>query len=339
VNLGTPDDTSVPAVRRYLDEFLMDGRVIDISDFARFLLVKLIVLPRRPRLTGEAYEQIWTEDGSPLLFHTERLAEAVRERLGADVPVEIAMRYGNPSIASALDRMRARGVDRLVIFPLYPQYASATTGTVVEKVWELAGKRWNTPSLVNVGAFYDDPGFIEAERQVAAPALEEFRPEHVVMSFHGVPERHIFKGDESPGAQHCLKSGDCCDTIGVANRNCYRAHCIHTARAIARALALPSDQWTLAFQSKFGRDKWIEPATDALVVQLAQQGKKRIAVMCPAFVADCIETLEEIAIRAKEDFVAAGGEDLLLVPSLNAHPAWADTVARLVLEHRPEAWA
>lgn len=338
INLGTPDSPDTPDVRRYLDQFLMDPRVIDINPLGRAALVKLAILPFRPKESGEAYRQIWTERGSPLLFHTEDLAAGVRERLGDDVQVEIAMRYQSPSIESALDRFRANGVDQIVAFPLFPQYSSAATGSAVQELWERAGERWNTPSIVNVPAFYEHPAFIEAFAKVAEPILADMKPDRVLFSYHGLPERHVRKSDESEGQTHCLATAGCCDAITPANRHCYRAQCYATTRAIVARLGLAEGEYEVAFQSRLGRDPWIKPYTDERLEALPGEGIKSVAVMCPAFVADCLETLEEIGMRAEEDFKAAGGEALRLVPSLNSSPAWIDAVVRIAMDNTPAGW-
>ena len=337
VNLGTPDSPHPPDVRRYLKEFLNDPRVLDINPVVRTLLLEGVILRTRPKESGEAYETIWTERSSPLLFHTLDLADGVREKLGDDWQIEIAMRYQNPSIEKALEAFRRRGVDRIVVFPLFPQYASSSTGSAIQKVTDVAHQAWNTPSLCFVEAFYDHPAFIDAFVEVARPVLDDFRPDHVMLSYHGLPERHVRKSDESAGGW-CLANGDCCAQINPANRNCYRAQCFATSRALVGALDLDPSEVVTTFQSRLGRDPWIKPYTDDTLEELARKGVKRLAVLCPAFVADCLETIEEIGDRAKEDFVKAGGEDLVLVPSLNATAGWIDAVARIAADHAPPAW-
>ncbi|MDB4979447.1 MAG: ferrochelatase [Myxococcales bacterium] len=326
-NLGTPDDPSPGAVRRYLAEFLADPRVLDINAVARWALLNLIILPFRPAKSAHAYQQIWTDRGSPLLFHTQDLATAVRERLGDGWAVEVGMRYQSPSLASALERLRAAGADRVVVMPLYPQYSAASTGSSNEEVFRLASKPWVTPTLSFVEPFFEETAFIDAFVAQGRPVLEAERPDHVVMSFHGLPERHMRKADDT--GKHCLASAGCCDRLVAANRNCYRAQCFATARALSSRLALPEGGWTVTFQSRLGRTPWIRPYTDLVLPELVACGKKRVVVFCPAFVADCLETLEEIGIRAKRDFLAAGGESLALVPSLNATAPWADAVVAL----------
>jgi ferrochelatase len=337
VNLGTPNSTSIPDVRRYLDEFLSDPRVIDINPIARFLLLQLIILRTRPKASAHAYKAIWTERGSPVLWHTVDLCDRVREVIGDDVMVEYAMRYQNPSIASALDRFKAAGVDRVVLLPLFPQYSSAASGSAIEKTFVEAMKRWNVPSIHVVESFFEHPAFLDAFASVARDPIAAFGADRVMMSFHGIPERHVIKSDESAGA-HCLRSDSCCATLTPANRNCYRAQCFATARGLADRLDIAPDRYEVTFQSRLGRDPWIKPYTDVRLVELAKSGVKRLAVMCPAFVADCLETIEEIGIRAKADFIAAGGEDLLMVTSLNSTPGWVDAVSRIARENSPPAW-
>jgi len=327
-NLGTPDDPSPGAVRRYLREFLADPRVLDINAVGRWLLLNLVILPTRPKKSAAAYRKIWGERGSPLLWHSQDLVAAVRERLGSGWAVELAMRYQKPSIASAMQALRAAGADRIVFFPLYPQYSASSTGSSIDEAFRVAGQPWVTPTLSFVEPFYDDAGFIRAFAERGAPILAADKPDHVLFSFHGLPERHMHKADET--GRHCLASAGCCDAIVPANRHCYRAQCFATARALAARLGLPPDAWSVSFQSRLGRTPWIRPHTDRVLPELVAQGKKRVVVFCPAFVADCLETLEEIGIRAKHDFVAAGGASLTLVPSLNATPAWVDAVVGLV---------
>lgn len=329
VNLGTPDSTDPKDVRRYLGEFLSDPRVLDINPIARWLLLNLVILRKRPKQSAEAYSTIWTDRGSPLLFHSLDLAEKMRGLMGGQVEVDVAMRYQNPSIASVLDRFRQQGIDHIVVFPLFPQYASATWGSAVEKVNFEANRLWNIPTIQFIPPFYDHPAFLEAWRPIAEPVLNELKPDKVVMSFHGLPERHCTKSDESGGA-HCFQSETCCEQIVQANRNCYRAQCVATAKGVAGVLGLSDDQWEVTFQSRLGKEVWLRPYTDERVVALARSGVKRLAVLCPAFVADCLETVEEIGIRAREDFRAHGGEELRLVPSLNSHDAWAEAAVRIV---------
>jgi protoporphyrin/coproporphyrin ferrochelatase len=332
VNLGTPDAPETGAVRRYLAEFLADPRVLDINPVGRWLLLHGIILRFRPRKSAAAYRKIWTERGSPLLVHSLELTERVRERLGASWAVELGMRYGSPSIASALDKLRAAGAQQIVLFPLYPQYSAASTGSSVEEAYRAAREYWVVPEISNIGAFYDHPAFIGAFAHVSRAVLDAERPDHVLMSFHGLPERHMRKA--SPASTQCLQRDGCCERIRDDNQHCYRAQCFATAGAIAAELGLAAGTWSVSFQSRLGRDPWIRPFTDHVLPELAKKGVKKVCVLCPAFVADCLETVEEIGIRAREDFTAAGGESLTLVPSLNASPAWVDAVVQIATAGR-----
>jgi ferrochelatase len=308
VNLGTPDAPSTRAVRRYLAEFLNDPRVIDIPALWRALLLHLVILRVRPRKSAEAYRSVWSpEHGSPLLANSRELADGVQARLGTTWQVQLAMRYGNPSIARALDALAT--CDRIVVLPLFPQYASSSTGTAIARVWELASRMWRVPPIDIVPEFYADPGFLAAWEEVARPALAAANPDHVLMSFHGLPVRHILKGDP------------------------YREQCVATARSIAERLGIAQDRYTVTYQSRLGRTPWIEPYTDLVIPELARKGVKRLAVLCPAFVADCLETLEEIGLRAKQQFRAAGGDELVLVPSLNGNARWIGAVAAIAERH------
>lgn len=330
INLGTPDEPESGAVRRYLREFLSDPRVLDINPVGRKALLELVILPRRPGLSAAAYKKVWTDRGSPLLFHSQDLLEQVKTRMDG-WHVELAMRYGTPNIPAALDSFRKAEVDDIVVFPLYPQYAASSTGSSLEKIYEEAGRAWNVPNLSAIGAFYDHPAFIEACRQVGAEVIDREKPDHILFSYHGLPERHCRKSDDT--GTHCFESADCCDRIVEANRNCYRAQCFATTAALTRALQLSDDQWTITFQSRLGRTPWIKPYTDEVIPQLAARGIENLVVFCPAFVADCLETLEEIGIRAAEQWKQCGGNKLTLVPAINSSAAWSDAVVQIVLEH------
>jgi len=330
INLGTPDEPTTSAVRRYLREFLGDPRVLDINAIGRALLLNLVILPRRPAKSAHAYRAVWDKErGSPLLYHSEDLAAGVAAKLGTGWQVELAMRYGKPSIADGLAALEQARVDRIVVLPLFPQYASSSTGTAVARVMELAGKQWNVPSLDFIPAFYDDEGFLGSFAKVATPVLADFKPDHLLFSFHGLPVRQIVKTD--PTGTHCFKSETCSDTL--RNPHCYRAQSFATARSLADRLGLADDKYTVCFQSRLGRTPWIQPYTDVLLGELPKRGVKRLAVMCPAFVADCLETLEEIGMRARAQWIAAGGEELVLVPSLNATQPWVDAVAAMAERH------
>ena len=328
VNLGTPDAPTPAAVRRYLREFLSDPRVIDIHPVGRWMLLNLVILPTRPAKSAEAYRKVWMDAGSPLLVHSQALAAGVAERLAGEYEVELAMRYGSPSLPDAVARLRARGVTEFTVLPLYPQEAASSLSSTLARVYQVLGDAWDVDPVQVVPAFHDDEGFLAAFAEVGRESLAGFRADHVLFSFHGLPERHMRKSDRT--GKTCLASAGCCDVLSNANRHCYRAQCYATARALAERLGLAPAGYSVSFQSRLGRSPWVKPYTDFVLPELAARGVKRLAVMCPAFVADCLETLEEVGLRAKEQFEQAGGEALKLVPSLNAHPRWVDAVVDLV---------
>ncbi|HYI02679.1 ferrochelatase [Hyalangium sp.] len=330
VNLGTPDGPESGPVRRYLREFLSDPRVLDLHPAARWLLLNFIILPTRPAKSAEAYQKVWMKEGSPLLVHSRALEAAVAERLRGEYEVELAMRYGNPSLPDAVKALRSRGVKEFILLPLYPQEAASSSSSTLARAYEVLAEHWDVPAVRTVPAFHDHPGFLDAFAAVARPVIAEARAEHVLFSYHGLPERHMRKSD--PSGRHCLASAGCCEVLTDVNRHCYRAQCFATTRALAERLELPRERYTVSFQSRLGRTPWIKPYTDLVLPELAKQGVKRLAVMCPAFVADCLETLEEVGLRARDQFLECGGESLTLVPSLNSHPAWVDSVVRLVRE-------
>jgi len=340
INLGTTASPSPRDVRRYLREFLSDSRVIDGPAWKRRLIVELFILPFRPRRSGEAYAKIWTDRGSPLLYHSLDFAEALRRRLEGRFAVELAMRYGQPSIGDALERLRERGVARIVVFPLYPQYSSAATASTLEKVAAVVSGWANYPFLAAVPPFYGHPAFIDACADVAAPAIRRVDPERVFFSFHGLPERHMRASDAT--GSHCLCREDCCERIVAANRNCYRAQCYHTARLLGDRLAIPEERRVVCFQSRLGRTPWIRPYTDEVLVEQARNGCRRAVILSPAFVADCLETLEELGLRAVESWRENGGETLELVPSLNSSEAWVDAALSIVgdalADLQPRTW-
>jgi ferrochelatase len=323
VNLGTPESASRGDVRRYLREFLSDPQVIDLPGPLRWLLLNTVILPFRPRRSAAAYRKIWLAAGSPLLIHSRALRDAVAEELGDDYRVELAMRYGKPSIAGALERLAAADVARILALPLYPQYSTSATESSIAALAAAAEARPDVAPIERLPPFYAEPRFIGAWAAVARPQLDTFAPDYTLFSFHGLPKRQI--GALHP--QHCFATASCCQGVADQNRLCYRAHCVATTHALAAALELAPGSHGFAFQSRLGPSKWIEPYTDKVLPKLAQAGHRRLAVLCPSFVADCLETLEEIAIRAKRQWLELGGEELLLVPSLNSHPLWVSTVA------------
>lgn len=325
INVGTPDGPETPQVRAYLREFLMDPLVIDLPLPLRWLLVHGAILPSRPKASAALYRKIWGERGSPLLFHLDDLVVKVRKLLGSEWVVEGGMRYGRPSIRQGLERLREAGVTEITAFPLYPQYSLAATRSSELETQRHVGSE---VMLKFIPPFYADPGFLDSFAAVARSELERFTVDHILFSFHGLPERQVKRTDRT--GKHCLASPDCCARIGDANRNCYRAQCFHTARELATRLELSEERYTVCFQSRLGRTPWIRPFTDDLYRTLPGRGIKRIAVLSPAFVADCLETLEEIAIRGAEEFKRSGGEELRLIPSLNSETDWARAVVALV---------
>lgn len=333
VNTGTPDSPAVGDVRRYLAEFLGDPRVVDLPPLARWLLLHLVILPFRPRQSAHAYQQIWTPQGSPLRVHGEALAQGLQAELGGHVRVRLAFQYGNPSIPQVVDSLVQQGVDRLVAVPLFPQYAAASFGAAAEAVLKAVGSRWNVPAVTVVPPFWHEAEFLDEVTASLRQAIEREQPDHVLLSFHGVPERHLRKSD--PTGQHCLQSPTCCEALGPANRDCYRAQCFATAREVMARLALDPATTTVSFQSRLGRTPWIRPYTDEVLEALAQRGVKKVVVAAPSFVADCLETLEEIGMRGREVQVARGGE-LVLVPALNASDGWVRGLAAIL--RRQSAW-
>jgi ferrochelatase len=337
INLGTPAAPHSSAVRRYLREFLSDPRVLDMPAALRWLVLNVFILPFRSRRSADAYAKIWTEAGSPLLFNSRELQAKVQRRLADSAVVELAMRYGEPSIRRAIDDFDRRGIRRIVVFPLYPQHSSAATGSSIERVLAEVSGRWNVPYVHVVPPFFDHPAYIRCCAEAAEPHLREVDPELVFFSFHGLPESQIRKSDRRGG--HCLSSTDCCTRaegeVPAAIADCYRAQCFTTARLLADALGVSAERRLVCFQSRLSR-RWIRPFTDEEVRVAARRGVKRAVVLSPAFVADCLETLEEIALRAAADWRANGGETLRLVPSLNARDAWAEAVVTIARE--ASAW-
>ncbi len=327
INLGTPDSPSVSSVRKYLTEFLNDPRVIDINPAGRFLLVNGIIVPFRSPKSAKLYQQIWTQEGSPLLINGIKVKNLLQEALGANYVVELGMRYQNPPLESALERLRKEQVEKIVIVPMYPQYASSSTGSSVEKTLELI-KNWEvTPSLSIISKFYDYPGFIDACVAVAKKH-DLTKYDHILFSYHGLPERHILKGSAHYGGGHC-HMGSCCDAIGKDNVYCYRASCFATTRELVKRLGIPEGRYTTSFQSRLN-DKWIKPYSDKVVIERAQAGVKNMLVFSPAFVSDCLETIYEIGTEYQELFTKHGGEKIQLVESLNDNPVWINALKDMV---------
>lgn len=325
LNLGSPDSTDVGDVRRYLREFLTDPRVLDSPAPIRHTVVNLAILPTRPKESAHAYKEIWTDEGSPLIVITEKVATLLRERV--DVPVAVGMRYQNPSTRSALEKLSSEGVQDLFIIPLYPHYAMSSYETAVAKVKDEARALGLDMALTFQPPFFDDPGYIEAMVEVAKPYLEEDY-DKILFSYHGIPERHLRKSDAS--GCHCLQSEDCCQKASPAHATCYRRQVHATTWAFTEKAGIAPDKWELTFQSRLGRDPWLMPYTDKALERFPGEGVKKLVVISPAFVSDCLETLEELGMRGKEDFLAAGGEEYRLIPCLNDHPRWIDTLEKFV---------
>lgn len=332
VNLGSPDSPSVRDVRRYLREFLMDARVLDVNWFARFALVNFAILPSRPKQSAHAYQSIWKPEGSPLIV----ISQNVRQRLQAQVsvPVELAMRYQKPSIPSAVRSLARQGVDELLLIPLFPHYAMSSFQTAVERVKEVTAQLAPGTTITVQPPFYDRPEYISA----LVASAQEFLAQgydHLLFSFHGLPERQIRKSD--PTGCHCLATPNCCDISSLAHDTCYRAQCFKTMAAFVKMAGVPDGKYSVAFQSRLGRDPWLKPYTDYELLRFASEGVKRLLVICPAFVADCLETLEEIGIRGRKAFLSAGGTDCALIPCLNEHPLWLDALEGMVTKFAPGA--
>ena len=328
VNLGTPDSPSVPDVRKYLREFLMDGRVIDFPFIPRWMLVNLIIAPFRAPKSAKIYKELWTENGSPLKIYGQANEKQLQVALGTEeYVVKLAMRYQSPSIESGLAEFKQMGLNNIIVIPFFPQYASASTGSVYEEVMRIVTKWQIIPEIKIKNYFYDNPKFIKAFADNGRKHLEKESFDHVVFSYHGLPARQIRKGDCT---KKVCKLGSCCDTIHAMNQHCYRAQCFETTRLLVAELGLKEGTYTTCFQSRLGRDPWVQPYTDDVVKELAANGTKRVLAFSPAFVADCLETTIEVAEEYKEMFEEKGGEHWVLVESLNDSEAWIDLLVDLV---------
>ncbi|QNR24915.1 ferrochelatase [Croceimicrobium hydrocarbonivorans] len=324
VNLGSPDSYAVADVRRYLGEFLMDERVVDFSKWFRTFLVKGIILNTRPPKSAEAYKGIWWEEGSPLMVLSERLKEQVQAH--SDMPVGLGMRYGNPSIHSAIQKLKEAHPDleTLHLIPLYPHYAMSSYETVVVKAREVVEAHFPDLELLVKGPFYDDERYLNILANSIKAALPEDY-DYLLFSYHGVPERQIRHSDVSKA--HCLRLDNCCAKDSPAQAFCYRHQTLATTEMVARQLDLKAGTYSTSFQSRLGPIKWLDPYTDKTIAELAQKGVKKLAVVCPAFVSDCLETIEEIGVEAREIFMENGGEDFTLIPCLNDQSDWAKLLA------------
>jgi protoporphyrin/coproporphyrin ferrochelatase len=325
VNLGSPDSTSVDDVRKYLREFLMDGRVLDAPWPIRFCIVNFAILPSRPKESAHAYEKIWTREGSPLVVTSRNVQKKLQEYVS--VPVELAMRYQNPSIENAVLKLRKRDVTELFLIPLFPHYAMSSYESAVERVKAVAAKLAPEIQIEVQPPYFDSPDYISAMVASAGKFLESDY-DFLLFSFHGIPERHLRKSD--PTGCHCLKMENCCDVSSPAHATCYRAQCFKTVAAFVKQAGIPKEKFSVSFQSRLGRDPWLKPYTDFELAILPKRGVKKLLVICPAFVSDCLETLEEIAIRGRETFLQAGGKEFAQIPCLNEHPLWISALEKMV---------
>ena len=329
MNLGSPDSTNVKDVKKYLNEFLMDGRVIDYPYLFRLLLVRGIIVPFRAAKSAEAYKTIWTKKGSPLIQFTKELQGSLQQKLPEHV--EIAMRYGNPSMENAYNKLLEKNPDleEAVLIPMYPHYAMSSYETAVEHAKNIHCKKKYLFKINFIKPFYDEPDYINALAENIKLFLQQ-EYDHILFSYHGVPERHILKGDITK--QHCLKVENCCTVDSPAHKQCYRHQCLRTMSLVAEKLNLPKEKFSYSFQSRLGKG-WLEPFTDIRLEEMPKEGIKKLLIVCPAFVSDCLETLEEIAERGKETFLHAGGESYTMIPCLNTHSLWVQTINKWVREY------
>ena len=330
VNLGTPDSPSVPDVRKYLREFLMDKRVIDIPFLSRWLLVNLIIAPFRAPKSAKIYKELWEDRGSPLMFHGLDLKEKLIQQLDSNYVVTLGMRYQSPSISSALDKLIAANVKKIIVLPLFPQYASATTGSVVEQVMDDIKGRLIIPEIDFISQYPDDEVMINTFAKLGRKYMDKIQYDKVVFSYHGLPERQIRKSSVD---DYCQLNDTCCSTYHTKNQFCYRAQCFLTSRKLAGALQLSDDQYSVFFQSRLGKDPWIQPYAEDEIKRMAAEGIKKILIFSPAFTADCLETTLEVGEEFKELFIGEGGEEWQLVESLNSDDLWVESLKNMVESH------
>ncbi len=328
VNLGSPDSPTAKDVKPYLDEFLMDERVIDVPKIVRNLLVRGIILRTRPKKSAKAYAKIWWDEGSPLVVISTRFADKLRQKTA--MPVALGMRYGSMTIKNALQELVSKGVSEVLLVPLYPHYAMSSYETVVVKAMEEQRIHFPNIRLTTLSAFYNKKEYIKVLSESIAQGLRDFDYDHILFSYHGIPERHIKKSD--PTKYHCKIDGNCCSMNSVAHHTCYRHQCFETTKAVIAYLGLPHDKVGNSFQSRLPNDPWLKPYTDFEFERLAKAGKKKLAVVTAAFVSDCLETLEEIAMEGKAQFIGAGGQDYKHIPCLNDSDAWVQVMANWVNE-------
>lgn len=328
IQLGTPDSPSVKDVRKYLSEFLNDPRVIDLPFLQRNFLVNIIIVPFRAPKSAKIYKELWTKQGSPLLFYSESIKEKLQNTLEENFEVELAMRYQNPSLDKVLEKMRKKNYDKLIILPLFPQYASASSGSAIDKAMKIISKWWVIPELKIINDFYDDEGYINSFIERGKKYnIKEF--DHVLFSYHGLPVRQVDKVhlDGKSCADH-----NCKNEINYENKFCYQAQCYATSRLLSEKLNIPKNKYTVCFQSRLD-EKWIKPFSDKVIIDLAKKGAKKILVFSPAFVADCLETIIEIGSEYNQIFKENGGEKVRLVESLNDEPIWIEALKNMILRN------
>ena len=328
VNLGSPESPEPKDVKKYLGEFLMDERVIDVPLWARTLLVKGIILNTRPKASAKAYKKIWWDDGSPLIVLSEQLQEKVQEQ--TVLPVALAMRYGSMTIKKGLQELVDKGVGEVFLIPLYPQFAMATTETILVLAEEIRQAHFSNLKIESLPAFYNDPEYIEVLANSIKSHLKDKDYEHLLFSYHGVPERHIRKSDITKS--HCAIDGSCCKTPSKAHEFCYRHQCFEVTRLVGEKLNLNEEAFSTSFQSRLGFDPWLQPYTDRTIERLGKKGIKNMAIVTPAFVSDCLETLEEIAMEGEEIFHEVGGENFTTVPCLNTDSGWVSLLSKWINE-------
>lgn len=330
VNLGSPDSTKTEDVKKYLDEFLMDSRVIDIPKLLRTFVVRGIILNTRPKKSAEAYKKIWWKEGSPLIVLSERFHNKLQEKIS--IPVALAMRYGSMSIEKGMQELADKGVDDVLVIPLYPQFAMSTTETVSVKVEEVQKEKFPEMKLDILPPFYKDTGYVQVLSNSIKESLKKQVYDHILFSYHGIPVSHIKKRDVTKS--HCKLDKSCCNTDSPAHEFCYRHQCLAVTDLVAKELGLKEGTYSSSFQSRLGMDPWMLPFTDKIIEKYAKEGVKNLAVVTPAFVSDCLETLEEIAMEGKEIFQEAGGEDLIAIPCLNDRDEWVEEMINWIEKWR-----
>jgi protoporphyrin/coproporphyrin ferrochelatase len=327
INLGTPDSPEVGDVRKYLREFLMDKRVIDIPVLNRFFLINGIIAPLRAPKSAKVYKELWTDRGSPLLFYGLDLKKLLQESLGNEYLISFGMRYQSPSLESAIDEFKNKGMEKIIVIPLFPQYASASTGSAIEKVMDIL-KTWEViPEMKFISNFPDHPLFIKAFAELGKKYMSQESYDHFIFTYHGLPERQILKASVQ---NYCQLSDKCCSKYHSKNKYCYRAQCYETTRLLVKELGIPEGKYTVAFQSRLGKNPWIKPYTDHIIKDLPVQGKKKVLAFSPSFVADCLETTIEGGVEYKELFEQNGGEKWQLVESLNVSKTWVECLHSMV---------